>query len=145
DLVEPLLVVCECPGGNVRQCRQNGAGQGGIVDDVRDLAVFLRVRDRIHERKATLRVRVVDLVRLAVEALDDVVGKVRVAAGTVSGGSAEDLHADRKTESSYRADSSDHVGTAAHVVLHSARTIAGLQIDAAGVEHQRLADRAKHD
>ena len=136
-----VVVVGEQPGVERAERDDDGAGQGGDVDQPLG-ALGERVGDAVAEHEPALGVGVVDLDRRPVAGGDDVAGLDGGAARQVLG------RADQRrspgpgaAELGERRDRLDHGGAAGHVELHLVHRRRRLERQSAGVERDRLADQ----
>ncbi|ABA48928.1 hypothetical protein BURPS1710b_1175 [Burkholderia pseudomallei 1710b] len=131
---EAGVVVAERDDARARQRRD--VDHGGRLE-------ALRVRERVAQDEAALRVGVEHLDRQALHARDDVARLVRVAGRHVLAGRHDRDDVDLQAHFGDRAHRAEHRARAAHVVLHLVHSLARLQRNAAGVERDALAD--EHD
>ncbi len=126
-----LLVVAE-QGGKLRaEGDARGAGERGEIDQ-RARFRLGGVRERIGEDDAALRVGIADLHRDS--------RTVRIARDRVLDGGNEHLQAHGQLALHDEARERDRVRRAAHVLLHEAHAVVGLQVEPAGIEAHALAD-----
>ncbi len=133
-----LLVVAHQAGGLAAQGDDAGAGQGGDVDHRAWLEAF-DIGQRVAEHQAAFGVGIEDFDGLAAQGGDDVARAGGAAAGHVLGAGQHAHQVDRQLQFQRGAESAEHAGGAAHVVLHFIHAQAGLEADAAGIEGNALA------
>ena len=107
------------------------------------LSELLIPHDGIGEDQPSLGVGVADLDGLAGHAGDDVARAVAVAVGHVLDRHGDADQVDRQLHADRGDEGAEHGGRAAHVVLHFLDAALGLQVDAAGIEGDALADQGE--
>ncbi len=127
-------------GGLVAQGDHAGAGQGGHVDQ-RGRLEALRVGQRVAQDQAALGVGVADFDGLAGHGGDHVRRAVGVAVDRVLHRRHHHHQVQRQPGLDRGDEGADDVGATAHVVLHFLDAALGLQVDAAGIEGDALADQ----
>mmetsp|Transcript_23227 Transcript_23227/g.55015 ORF Transcript_23227/g.55015 Transcript_23227/m.55015 type:complete len:219 (-) Transcript_23227:253-909(-) len=119
-----------------------GAGQCRQVDDQVGLALG-RVSQRVTQDDAALGVGIADLDVQALAGLDDITRPEGIARDRVLHRGNQELQPHRQLEGHDQAGQAQRIGGAAHVLLHLAHAVAALDIQAATVEADPLADQGQ--
>ncbi len=137
----PSLIGTKDTNIDIGESDDDGAGERGGVDDVRD-AELLGIVDAVGEDEAAFGVGVEDFDGFAGHGGLDVSGLLRFATGHIFGGRNDADYFYVGLESGDGAHDAEHGGTASHVVLHFFHALGRLDGDAAGVEGNGFADEA---
>ena len=118
----------------------DGPGQRGQVHHLVGLDLLVRVHEGIGQGEASLGVGVADLDGEAIHSAHDVARPLRSARGHVLRGRDEPVHLHGQLQLGQGGEEAEHGGGARHVVLHAIHAVRGLQVEAARVEGDALAD-----
>ena len=127
-------------GGVLAQRDHAGAGERGDVDQRLRLEA-LRVGQRVAQDQAAFGVGVADFDGLAGHRGEHVGRAVAVGVGHVLDRRHDHHQVDRQLHADRGHERAHHAGGAAHVVLHLLDAALGLEVDAAGIEGDALADQ----
>ncbi|ETC89701.1 hypothetical protein XHC_0763, partial [Xanthomonas hortorum pv. carotae str. M081] len=140
QFVGQVVVLAHQAGGLVAECHHAGTGQRGHVHQCFRVEA-LGVGQRIAQDQAAFGVGIADLDGLAGHAGDHVGGAIGIAVDGVFHRRHHHHQVDRQLGLDRGHEGADDVGAAAHVVFHFLDAALRLEVDAAGVEGDALADQ----
>ena len=137
---EVVVLLGHDAGGVLAERHDHRAGQGGDVDQ-RGRLEALRIGQRVAQDQAAFGVGIAHFDGLAGHAGDHVGRAIGIAVDGVLDRGGDDDQVDRQLHADRGDEGAEHGAGAAHVVLHFLDAALGLQVDAAGVEGDALADQ----
>ena len=142
NLLYQFVVVAHQAGDIAAQGHDAGAGEGGDVDHAFGLEA-LGVGQRVAQDQAAFGIGVADLDVQAGAGLEDVARSVGIAGDGVFHRRDQQRQLHRQLQCHHQAGQAQGIGGAAHVLLHLAHALAALDVQAAGVEADALADEGQ--